>query len=357
MDLSGDRVEQHSIGEGKLALGIPATDVLTMSSCGLSEPIVEEASAGPADPIEDAVEDLSAALVLVEAQFEEVVHEPTGLRQAERVDELHPRDQRFRIRIAGDRGLLQVCSDVTNCREAEASDEGIFRKVRELVEPALLEWRPHGQQPDGSIVDIFPTGRRYHVFRIRIMHADGEIRLRPVQSGGRIRERRGHRGRVVDHELLQGRTDNGGAIRIPRNGNRDRLTAGASCDRRLPAALNDRVSLTHQEPDPGIGGRRRIVATGCGIVHDGKGHGVPAVVDVEEHAVIAAGRVDRSQDVDVGRILDHAADISRREREIGDHPIAAVVRGRLRQTRGRRVFHTGRRRRTRRLGRWAIPRG
>ena len=73
--LPGDRIEEDLVGERELPLRIPATDVLAMGSCGLSEPIVEEASARAADPVEDAVEDPPALLVLVEAEPQEVVHE------------------------------------------------------------------------------------------------------------------------------------------------------------------------------------------------------------------------------------------------------------------------------------------
>ena len=50
--LPRDRIEEHLVREGELALGIPAPDVLAVGSAGLGEPIVEEASAAPADPVE-----------------------------------------------------------------------------------------------------------------------------------------------------------------------------------------------------------------------------------------------------------------------------------------------------------------
>ena len=76
-------IEEDLVREGELALGIPAPDVLPVGSAGLGEPIVEEASAAPADPVEDPVEDALAPLVFVEAQIEEVMQEAAGLRKAE----------------------------------------------------------------------------------------------------------------------------------------------------------------------------------------------------------------------------------------------------------------------------------
>ena len=83
-----NRVEEDLVGEGELALWIPATGVLPVVSSRLSESIVEEASARTAYPVEHTVEDPPAVLVLVEAKLKKVVHESTALRVAERVHEL-----------------------------------------------------------------------------------------------------------------------------------------------------------------------------------------------------------------------------------------------------------------------------
>src|SRR6185436_11426133 len=84
----GNRIEQDLVRKRELPLRIPATGMLPVIASRLSESIVEEASTRGANPVEHSVEDWLPVLVLVETQVKEVVHESTGLRVAERVDEL-----------------------------------------------------------------------------------------------------------------------------------------------------------------------------------------------------------------------------------------------------------------------------
>ena len=139
-----NRVEEDRVGEGELALWIPATGVLPVVSSRLSESIVEEASARTAHPVEHSVEDPLPVLVLVEAKLKKVVHESTGLRVAERVHKVQIPGQRVGISFAVHRRAVQKCGDITDGREPQAGDTGILRGIRELVQPALPEWVPEG---------------------------------------------------------------------------------------------------------------------------------------------------------------------------------------------------------------------
>lgn len=116
--------------------------MLTMGSAGLGEPVIEKATAGPANPVQDAIEDALALLILLEAQMEEVVHKTTGLRKAERVHKLDVRRQR--IQIAG-----FVCCPPTEeggkiasgCK-AQPHEACTGCRIFEFIQSALLERCP-----------------------------------------------------------------------------------------------------------------------------------------------------------------------------------------------------------------------
>ncbi len=54
---SGDRIEDHLVGEREFPLRIPSADVLTMRACGLCKAVIEKDAAPAAKPVEDAIDD------------------------------------------------------------------------------------------------------------------------------------------------------------------------------------------------------------------------------------------------------------------------------------------------------------
>ena len=186
------------------------------------------------------------------------------------------------------RGVTQEGRDVARGREAETGDERILRGIRELVEPALLEQRPDGQQPDrlAARADVAPARGGDGYRRIRVMHAHGEAGERLVQAPRGIGKRPRSRGAVVDHELFERGADDRRAILIFRNRDRDRETVVPRQHRRVPAAPDERVALTQQEAVAGVGRGRGIVRDGAVVQHS-QGALAAADVDVVEHPMVA----------------------------------------------------------------------
>ena len=165
------------------------------------------------------------------------------------------------------------------------------------------------------------------VGRIRVMHSHREVGLGLVQGCRRVREDPRHRRAVVDDELLERGADDRRAIRVPRDRDGNRLTAAAGQHTGVPTARYEGVTLAHEKAVAGVSRRRWIVDhRGRGIVQQAEGEVVAAVVDLEKDSVVTRGRVDRPQDVEVRRILDHPPGVARRQRDIGDDRIAGVVR-------------------------------
>ena len=113
----------------ELKLGIPASNMLAMSSSGLSETVIHENSVAAADPIEDAVEDLLMLLSrttmsifvvdifgFIEAEQHEIVHRAAGLGVTGAVHALHVSGNRIggvevvRLRRPQESGKITQCS-------------------------------------------------------------------------------------------------------------------------------------------------------------------------------------------------------------------------------------------------------
>ena len=200
-----DRIKKDPVRERELALRIPSADVLTVRSCSLCKSIVEKDPAAAPEPVQDAVEDAVPLLVLVEAQMQEIAHVAGGLRDAKRVNALDIPNQ-----WVGRAGLVAVrvpqeCGEVTGGSEAQAGDQRIPRRVRELVQPPLSERCPGGQQPDTERVDILPVSGGDGHRRIVVSRTHGQAGLGLVHRRCRIGQRRDDRRGVVDDEFLERR--------------------------------------------------------------------------------------------------------------------------------------------------------
>ena len=129
----------------------PAGNVLAMGSTGLREAVIHENPVATADPVQNAIKDALAGLVLVEAQRQIIVHGAARLGHAERVDELHVTRQRIGIALRVARGAMEERRKVADRRETESDNQRISRRVRELVQVALLERRNPSRHSDTAM--------------------------------------------------------------------------------------------------------------------------------------------------------------------------------------------------------------
>src|SRR5262249_30284770 len=111
--LASDRIEGDLVGERELALRIPATDMLAVGSAGLRKAIIEDASAGSADPVQHPVEDRLPALAFVEAEIQEVAQEARRLREAVRINELRVSGQRVGSAAVVRRSVTQKRGEIS----------------------------------------------------------------------------------------------------------------------------------------------------------------------------------------------------------------------------------------------------
>src|SRR2546422_1636617 len=139
--------------------------------------------------------------------------------------------------------------------------------------------------------------------------------------GARRREgkREAGAGRIVEHDVFVRRAGDAGQPR-----HRDLQVSGAG-RAEVPAVRDDRIALAHDEAVPGMRRSGRIVRQG-GLVQPAQTH-LAAVVEVEQHLLVALAEIDGLQDEDVHRVLDHAGGgIARRELDAGDALVARVIR-------------------------------
>ena len=132
--------------------------------------------------------------------------------------------------------------EVTDGGKSQARDRRVLGLIRELVEPAPLEDRPEGQQPDRPIVDILPAGGWNGYRRMVVMLAHGESGRGFVERRGCVGQRSCSGRAVVHDELLERRSDNRRPIRISRGRNGDGLTPAARRHPGIPTGLDDDVS-------------------------------------------------------------------------------------------------------------------
>ena len=188
--LAAEMVGQYWIREGKHALGVQVILPVAFGPAGLREPVVDLIAARAARPLEHAVDDSPAPLVLVETKRLKIVQRARGLRdrKAERV--LHVSSQRIRRSRFISVGVPEECDEIARRRKPECRNDRIFRRIGEFVDVTLLERRPGGEQADGLVVHVLPAARR-HFGRLVIetcAHRQGCFRL--VPRGGRIRTAR-----------------------------------------------------------------------------------------------------------------------------------------------------------------------
>ena len=232
-----------------------------MRAEGLREAIVQEHTGGPADPVDDAVDNLPAALVGVEAEQQDVMHRPAGLRDAGGVEEGRIALQRVRGACVVLFGKFREGREVPHGGKAEAGDYGILGLVDELVQRALLKRGAVDELDRGtSLVGVVPPVGGNDGRRIVIAHADRQRRLRLVERRRRIAQAALHRLVVVDDNFLHRGTDDRRAVPV----DRDRRLGGEAVlrggRRTVPSAEQDGVALGHQKAVAGIGGLGRVVA-------------------------------------------------------------------------------------------------
>ena len=129
------------------------------------------------------------------------------------------------------------------------------------------------------------------------------------------------------HDVFVRRTSDGGAVRVPGHGQRDR--GREPCPwlrRRIPSAPDQRVAARQQKRRrqiDGIGHRSRIVTGGSAIQPAVRL--AAAIRRLVHHLVRAAAEIDRFENVEVERILDASTRVPRRQREIDDDRVAGDV--------------------------------
>jgi hypothetical protein len=64
---SRNGIEDYLVREGELKLGIPARNMLAMSSSGLRKAIIEETSARPAQVVVDCIKNAIAIRIVIES--------------------------------------------------------------------------------------------------------------------------------------------------------------------------------------------------------------------------------------------------------------------------------------------------
>src|SRR5947209_12817764 len=223
---------------------------------------------------------------------------------------------------------MQECRDIADCGKPQTGDQRILRGIREFVERTLLEGCPGRNQLDRceARTCIVPAGGR-----------NGNRRIFNARSycqscSGFVGSRRGIRQRpcecraVVDDELLERESCDRRAVGILGNGYVDGKTAPAGWRRDIPAAPYDRVPLPHEKSVSGIRGRCRIITPGSGIVHLTKGKIAAAIVKLEEEPVVSLGKIDRSEDVNICRVLHIARRILGREADVRNREVLWIVR-------------------------------
>src|SRR5262249_56864710 len=92
-----------------------------------------------------------------------------------------------------------------------------------------------------------------------------------------------------------------------------------------PTVPEQRVAMLHQEAIASVLRRRRVVAS-RGVVETGQNALVAAIGKFVEQRAVALGDVDRLEDVEVSRILDHSAGVARRLVEVDDCRIERAFR-------------------------------
>ena len=294
--------------------------------------MVERSASGAAHLIEDAVEHLAPLLVLVEALIEEVPQKTAALRDA-------PADgvTEARHRVVRGRVVLHEADQIARAGQADADHPGIGAAIDNVVDAAGLEAAVEG---DGAAVDEVPARARddltlrgrivAHRHRVvgtvRIQHRIGLVRA--------IGDRCGVGALVEDEVAANEAGDPLAVIRGPSTGLGTSLRISKAGDRHLhphrarafrhvplPSHPEQGEALTHEGAVAELRFLRRIRRAG-GLLERLQQRLPAAVADLVEQPAVAAVRIDRFQQVEIGARLDLASRVARRQPQIDDVVIA-----------------------------------
>src|SRR5260221_82984 len=107
---------------------------VALGAAGLREPVIHADSAAGGDPLHEAVEYLSAALVFIESEMTEVVQESSRLRRDFGIDVGDVVGQRVGTANGVGRRVLQPGVPVANGRETETRYRWILASVRKRID-------------------------------------------------------------------------------------------------------------------------------------------------------------------------------------------------------------------------------
>ena len=94
----------------------------------------------------------------------------------------------------------------------------------------------------------------------------------------------------------------------------------------VPAGPHDGVAAAEREAEAGIEQRAGIIVVGRRFVDAGQQGLAAAIVHLVEDDAIAAARIERAQDEEIGLVFDEAARIARRLVEIDDRLVLRRLR-------------------------------
>src|SRR2546428_763955 len=137
----------RSAGLGSVVLRI-CWQLPGVGAPGLHKAEVHAGAAAAADPVQDAGDDAPPVLVGVEAEGFEVVQVTRGLRHRKGIRVPYVVRQWIGIAVVVVARMAQERDEVAAGGEAEPGDDRVLGGEAELVDRALLEPRPQGQQPD-----------------------------------------------------------------------------------------------------------------------------------------------------------------------------------------------------------------
>lgn len=314
--LAGQRVGEFGRRERKLVLGIVMVLVLSAGASRLGEGRVEEHAADAGNMRMNAVEDLAALLVAVEALGDVVAEIAAGLGEAD--------GKRMCDRPAGHlaslRVVLQPAHEVSGRGEAQSLHLRVGAPVGEFVDVS-------GLRLAFDKLDRPGVNRRPRDFLRRICLTPTYGELRAVLRGHSVRKPEsleGSAARARD-EFVPYPLDDGLAILSShRRGQAQSLVGAGRVG--VPAGPDDYVAPSQREAVAEVG-------QGLGIVHAlravgdvAEQHLAAAVVHFVEDAAVAPCGVVRAQHEEVRRVLDHAARIAWRFIDQRDALVGGVRR-------------------------------
>ena len=198
----GQRIGDYWIGERKLAAGIERVGVLLHVAARLGEAVVGEHLLAAGDMRHQPLEHRPPRLIGIEAEVEEVLQVATALRLAEGDGAVDPAGEHVGRtgRIGG--FVAQERDEVARCRKAQAHHLWILGLVDQFVDRTGIEsLRPRDRDLVRPLEPEFEASGRHA--RVGLALAHGKLRMRRVEVGGGIAERRHNRIlQIVENEFL-----------------------------------------------------------------------------------------------------------------------------------------------------------